>query len=223
VVPTGGEPAGPDRLLLPADAVVMLVGPSGSGKSTWASRYFGETEIVSSDRCRALVADTEASQRASPHAFAVFYEILGQRVALGRLSVADSTGLSPHVRERIREIAYRGGAPVYVIVFAEELEVALRRNASRSRRVPVEVVARQVERLSSLLREGTLEREGYAGLCVVRSDRPAPVPVRPSQSPGERLRPAPGNCTTPPDPGDPEASSIPGGGFEPPMGFPARF
>jgi protein phosphatase len=166
------------RLELPARTVVLTVGASGSGKTTWALGHFRETEVVSTDRCRALVADREESQRASRHAFAVFYEILCQRVLLGRLSIADSTGLSPRVRRRVRDIAAAGEAPVVAVVFETELEVALQRNAARSRRVPEEVVERQVARLSTLLDERTLENEGYAAVHRVEPGARLPIPVR---------------------------------------------
>ncbi|QSS95562.1 hypothetical protein H3V39_34110 (plasmid) [Streptomyces sp. M54] len=44
-------------LPLPADAACALIGPPGSGKSPFARTHFQPTQIVSSDFCRALVAD----------------------------------------------------------------------------------------------------------------------------------------------------------------------
>ena len=38
---------------LPELGLVMLCGASGSGKSTFARSHFADTEVVSSDRCRA--------------------------------------------------------------------------------------------------------------------------------------------------------------------------
>jgi len=83
-----------DGIILPPRALVVLVGGSGAGKSWWARRHFLETEVVSSDRCRALVSDDEADQRVNREAFAVFYSIVRQRLSLGRLTVADSTALA---------------------------------------------------------------------------------------------------------------------------------
>ena len=46
-------------LTIPDFALVLLVGASGSGKSTFAARHFRPTEVLSSDRCRGMVADDE--------------------------------------------------------------------------------------------------------------------------------------------------------------------
>ena len=53
-------------LSIPDFSLVVLIGPSGSGKSTFARRCFRPTEVVSSDACRALVADDETDQAATP-------------------------------------------------------------------------------------------------------------------------------------------------------------
>ena len=41
------------------DALVVVVGATASGKSYWAHGHFLDTQVVSSDRCRALVSDDE--------------------------------------------------------------------------------------------------------------------------------------------------------------------
>lgn len=166
---------------VPANALVVLVGAAASGKSTWAKRHFLETEVVSSDRCRALVSDDEADQSATAAAFRVFYEILWQRARLGRLSVADSTSLQPHARQRLLQIASRNRVPAVAVVFAVELEVLRARNAGRARRVPPEVLERHAAGLDRLLAEGRLEREGFAAIHVLAG--PLPVARTPACSP----------------------------------------
>lgn len=66
-------------LVLPRDALVIFVGAAGCGKSTWAQSRFAGTWIVSSDECRRLVADDEASQSASRRAFDVPLELCRAR------------------------------------------------------------------------------------------------------------------------------------------------
>lgn len=151
-------------LLLPANALVMLVGASGSGKSWWARRCFRETQVVSSDRCRALVSDEEENQTVNREAFAVFYEILQQRLSLGRLTVADSTGLSDFVRERMRQIAERQGAPMHVVAIHTPLETLRENNLARSRRVPDHILELHARRFQQLIEERVLETEGYAAV-----------------------------------------------------------
>ncbi|MGZ6345348.1 MAG: AAA family ATPase, partial [Candidatus Limnocylindrales bacterium] len=54
---------------LPVPCLVLLVGPTGAGKTTFAARHFRPTEVLSSDRFRALVADDEADLSATADAF----------------------------------------------------------------------------------------------------------------------------------------------------------
>src|SRR5438445_9081066 len=53
---------------VPDPSLVVLCGPAGSGKTTFARRHFRDTAIVSSDRCRAMIADDEANIRVSREA-----------------------------------------------------------------------------------------------------------------------------------------------------------
>ncbi|MEM7776605.1 MAG: AAA family ATPase, partial [Pseudomonadota bacterium] len=59
------------KVSIPDFALVVLVGATGSGKSSFARKHFLETEIVSSDHCRALVSDDETDQSAIGDAFAL--------------------------------------------------------------------------------------------------------------------------------------------------------
>lgn len=144
---------------IPFDALVMLVGPTGVGKSTFARRHFRETEIVSSDRCRALVSDDEANQQATGPAFEVFEAILQGRLKLGRVTVADATNLEPIPRKRLRELARRYGRPTIAILLSTPPDVARAQNLARARRVPPHVLELHYERLE-LAREA-LPTEGY--------------------------------------------------------------
>ena len=81
------------QLTIPDFALVVLIGASGSGKSTFVAQHFRATEILSSDRCRALVADDESDQSATKDAFDVLYAIAEKRLAARRLTVIDATNL----------------------------------------------------------------------------------------------------------------------------------
>src|SRR5919198_4259861 len=86
------------HLTIPEFALVVLIGPSGAGKSTFAQRHFRPTEVLSSDACRALVADSETAQAATPEAFEVLHFIAAKRLAAGRLTVIDATNVQPEAR-----------------------------------------------------------------------------------------------------------------------------
>jgi protein phosphatase len=72
------------ELDVPELSLVVLVGTSGSGKSTFAAKHFLATEVLSSDYCRALVADDENDQGATKDAFELLHFIAAKRMAAGR-------------------------------------------------------------------------------------------------------------------------------------------
>jgi protein phosphatase len=155
-------------ITLPRAALVLLVGPSGSGKSTFARRHFRETEVLSSDRMRALVADDPNDQRATDAAFELLHTLLALRLARGRLCVVDATNVEDWARGRLLAIARRFRRPAAAIVLAVPLETCLERNLARTdRRVPPAAVRRQHRWLrDSLL---SLPDEGFDPVVVLDS------------------------------------------------------
>jgi protein phosphatase len=170
-VVTIGEDAA-EAMEVPPGALVVLVGASGCGKSTFARRRFTQTEIVSSDECRRLVADDAGSQQASRDAFAVFYALLRGRLNQGRTAVADATNLTPWSREKLRRIAVARGRPIIVAAFDVPLELCLARQHQRERQVAPDVVERAYEMFREALL--ALPHEGYARVYLVR---PHPEPA----------------------------------------------
>ena len=129
---------------IPDVGLVVLCGASGSGKSTFARRHFGETEIVSSDRCRAMVSDDETDQSATPAAFALLHTIVDKRLELGRLTVVDATNVKPEDRASLVELARRWDVLATAVVFDLPLALCLERNAERrDRQTPERVIKRQ--------------------------------------------------------------------------------
>lgn len=150
---------------LPSPALVILCGPAACGKTTWARAHFSPTQVVSSDHCRALIADDEGNQDVSAAAFEIFHAILDQRLRYRRLTVADSTALSSDARADLRRIARRRKVPAVCVAFPVPIEELLGRNAARERKVPDETVREQhalfVEKVMP-----TLPLEGYAAVQV---------------------------------------------------------
>lgn len=162
-----------DKMEIPPGALVVLVGPQGCGKSTFAHRWFAETEIVSSDECRRLVADDAANQEASREAFTVFYTLLRARLTHGRTTVADATSLTPWARQKLRQIAVARGRPMVAIAFDVPLETCLERQSRRERQVPLDVVQSSHQAFRRALAD--LPAEGYDRIYVVQPDaEPAP-------------------------------------------------
>src|SRR3970282_642255 len=139
------------RVVVPGPSLVILCGPAGSGKSTFARRNFPETAVVSSDRCRAMIADDEGTMRVSRDAFALFHQIIDLRLRHRRLTVADSTALHPDARRALRTLARRRDAPVTVVVFDIPEATCRLWDARRERRVGAAVIRRQWQMLQNAL------------------------------------------------------------------------
>jgi protein phosphatase len=156
------------RLTIPDFSLVLMMGASGSGKSTFAARQFLPTEILSSDRCRGMVADDESDQAATGDAFDVLYYIAGKRLAARRLTVIDATNLRAEDRKHAIELARRYHALPVVIVLDLPESVCAERNRSRpDRAFGGHVVRNHVQLLRRSLR--SLQREGFRVVHVLSS------------------------------------------------------
>ena len=159
----------PELLRVPALSLVVLVGVAGSGKSTFAARQFATTQVVSSDACRAMVADDARDQSATAAAFEVVHLVVARRLAAGRLTVVDATNVEPAARRPLLELAREQDVPAVAIVLDLPTDLAAGRAASRAdRAVPAEVVRRQQAYLDASL--PTLSSEGFSAVHVLRSE-----------------------------------------------------
>lgn len=157
------------QMRIPDFSLVVLVGATGSGKSTFAARHFLPTEIISSDRCRALVADDETDQSVTPDAFELVHAIAAKRLAHRRLTVIDATSVRPEDRKQLIELARRFHALPTAIVFDLPEDLCAERNRTRGdRQIPAQVVRDHVQRLRRSLRG--LDREGFRGVHVLKSE-----------------------------------------------------
>jgi F420-dependent oxidoreductase-like protein len=127
-------------------SLVVLVGPSASGKSTWAAEHVASSEVVSSDRLRAVVGTGEHDLAASTDAFAVLDLVVGARVRRRLTTVVDTLGLDPHRRAAWRELARSSGVPCVAVAFDTPPAICRRRNAERppAERVPPKILSGQL-------------------------------------------------------------------------------
>ena len=154
------------NLEIPELCLVALVGPSGSGKSTFATRHFKSTEVVSSDACRAMVADDPNDQAATPEAFALLNFIASTRLRAGRLTVIDATSVQPQARRSLVQLAREHDCLPVAIVLNMTESVCLTRNRDRDdRNFGEHVVRRQVQQLRRSIRG--LKREGFRYVHVL--------------------------------------------------------
>lgn len=129
-------------LTIGAPSLVLLIGPSGSGKSTFAKRVFGPYEVISSDHCRALIADSEEDQSVTPQAFELVRYIARARLEAGRIAVVDATNVHHSARRRNLDLAEKVGVETVAIALDVPLEDCLVRNLSRKGRVIPEQAVR---------------------------------------------------------------------------------
>jgi predicted kinase/diadenosine tetraphosphatase ApaH/serine/threonine PP2A family protein phosphatase len=138
----------------PPAALVLLVGPSGAGKSTFAARHFAPTQVLSSDACRAMVADDPGAQAATEDAFALLHTWLDLRLKRRRFTVVDSTALKPSARDGLLNAAAKHRVPAYALVLDVPLEECVRRDAQRTdRSVGEQVIRRQYATFEQARRE----------------------------------------------------------------------
>ncbi len=154
------------RLAIPRPSLVVLIGPSGAGKSTFARKHFKRTEVLSSDFCRALVADDESDQSATEAAFAVLRFVAARRLSAGRLTVVDATSVQPHARQPLLALAFEHNVPAIAIVLQLPEDLCVARSQARTgRAVPAQIVRSQVRDLEGSL--PGLGSEGFEAIYVL--------------------------------------------------------
>ena len=161
-----------EKFTFPDLSLVVLIGASGSGKSTFAKKHFLPTEVISSDYCRALVADDENDLGATDDAFEILHFIAAKRLAAGRLTVVDATNVKPEDRKSFVELARQYHCLPVAIVLNVPERVCHERNRGRTdRRLPDHVAHRQLQNLRRSLRG--LEREGFRHVLILSSPEEA--------------------------------------------------
>jgi protein phosphatase len=156
------------KITIPELALVTLIGASGSGKSTFARQHFWPTEIISSDRCRGLVADDETDQSASQDAFDVVHYIAAKRLARGRLTVIDATNTQANDRQHLLRLAREYHCMPVAIVLNLPASICHARNRQRpDRQFGEHVVQRHVQNIQRSLKG--LQREGFRQVYSLNS------------------------------------------------------
>ncbi len=160
------------NITIPELSLVVLIGASSSGKSTFARKHFLPTEIISSDSCRALVADDENALDVNEEAFGLLHTIASTRLGLRRLAVIDATNVQRDARKPLIALAKDNDVLAVAIVFDLPEAVMQERSRGRSdRELEQHVIRNQSNQLRRSLRG--LQREGFRYVHVIKSEEEA--------------------------------------------------
>lgn len=135
----------------------MLIGLPGSGKSTWAQQFqqaSGAIAVISTDQIRAELFGHEATQGPWPRVWSQVTQELQWVVSQAQQqtvpgAIYDATNAQRKVRRRVIQTALAMGFTRLLAVWVDvPLEECLKRNQTRSRQVPSEVIRAMHRQLS---------------------------------------------------------------------------
>jgi protein phosphatase len=156
------------KITVPEPSLVVLIGAAGSGKTTFAQAHFKPTEVISSDSCRALVADSENDLSATKDAFEVLHFIAAKRLTAGRLTVIDATNVQSEARKPLLQLAREYHSLPVAVVFNLPLPLLQERNEQRTdRQLRPRTLRHQVRQLQQSL--SRLQREGFRYVYVLET------------------------------------------------------
>ena len=146
--------------------VTMMIGCSYSGKSTFAKEYVKEvatTEIISSDAIRKELYGDAGCQKDHQKVFQLCRKRMHKALAEGKNVILDATFMTRKSRRSFLDELRKYGSEVEVeaVVCAVPLEVLKERMERRERKVPWEVVMRQLKSF-----EFPLYGEGFDKICI---------------------------------------------------------
>lgn len=133
----------------PLGELVVTVGPSGSGKSAYVDALVRDEgfEVVSLDALRETLTGAVEDQRRNGEVVAAARERLRELMRARKRVVWDATSLRRDLRKPIIGLGMDYGALVRLVVFLVPQDELHARNQARARRVPSDVLARQIERM----------------------------------------------------------------------------
>ena len=126
---------------------IMLVGLAGSGKSTYAmqrQKEIDECIILSSDSIREELYGDESIQRDHAKVFEIMERRALAAARMGISVIYDATNLSARRRKHMAKQMSVQGCATECVVCVATFEVCCERQLTRERKVPTEVIDRQI-------------------------------------------------------------------------------
>ena len=129
--------------------LTLMVGTSGSGKSTHAAKLAQSlpADIVEPDAIRLELTGNASDQSRNREVFQLAHSRAEAILLDGKSVVVDATNLDRKTRAEWVAIARRCGAEARAVVVDTPVDVAKKRNRSRDRVVPLDVIDKQARRL----------------------------------------------------------------------------
>lgn len=140
------------EIKIPEFSLVVLIGAAGSGKTHLAQKHFLQTEVLSSDQCRNLVADDPEKLSVTSDAYDVLRYIAEKRLANRKLTVIDATNVKHEDRRAFIELAKKYHCKSVAIVLNVPESLCIERNKEREKRVRKNAVKQQRSALKRSLK-----------------------------------------------------------------------
>ena len=151
----------------------IMIGPAGCGKSTVAKEVAKDASfctIVSSDEIRKELYKDETVQKDHAKVFKLAHERVIENLKAGKDVIFDATNLLRVHRKELIECVAPFANRVVGVVYDGDLETCLKRNASRDRHVPEDVISRMYSTLHGKHNKPIVE-EGFDILYSMKAFR----------------------------------------------------
>jgi predicted kinase len=154
-------------------AVIVAIGPPGCGKSTWWETGVANGSIptqsirINMDTIRKEMTGSESDQSKN-YAVSKVAEVKLRACLSERIPVIywDNTCTKAKYRKDIINLAKSAGYKVIGVHFDVPIKVCLQRNASRTRKVPEDVIERMY---ASIQENPPTKDEGFDDIIVINS------------------------------------------------------
>jgi len=125
--------------------IYSTCGASGSGKSTFINKFAKENNlpVVCPDTIRARIGTGEGDQTKNAEVFRIATQELIQHLRNGQSVCWDATAYNEKNRGLIYKLAKQFNAEIEWHVFNPPLDVLIKRQDLRDRKVPTDVIQRQ--------------------------------------------------------------------------------